>query len=319
MNKGFPYYLSKFLNNYLVVERNMSSNTIKSYKKVFQIFIDYLVNIKNISLNNITFKNITREIVLDFLNYLEEEKKNSIRTRNQRLACIKSFYQFCLIDEIENMENIRKVLSIRIKKYVESNLDYLTEDELLKIFESIDVTRKNGYRDLLLLSLLYDTGGRASEIINIKIFDINLESKYIILTGKGNKRRCVPIMENTKELLNLYMSKTKLNDGLLFPNATYELIRYLFKKINVIIDNKNVTPHTFRRTRATHLLDKGVSIVYIKELLGHSNIVTTEKYAKVITKSKFKAIEENSISSIKKDNLIDWNDDQDLLNQLLNL
>lgn len=90
-------------------------------------------------------------------------------------------------------------------------------------------------------------------------------------------------------------------------------------KINVIIDNKNVTPHTFRRTRATHLLDKGVSIVYIKELLEHSNIVTTEKYAKVITKSKFKAIEENSISSIKKDNLIDWNDDQDLLNQLLNL
>ena len=126
-------------------------------------------------------------------------------------------------------------------------------------------------------------------------------------------------MENTKELLNLYMSKTKLNDELLFSNATYELIRYLFKKINVIIDNKNVTPHTFRRTRATHLLDKGVSIVYIKELLGHSNIITTEKYAKVITKSKFKAIEENSISSIKNDNLIDWNDDQDLLNQLLNL
>ena len=93
-------------------------------------------------------------------------------------------------------------------------------------------------------------------------------------------------MENTKELLNLYMSKTKLNYGLLFPNATYELIRYLFKKINVIIDNKNVTPHTFRRTRATHLLDKGVSIVYIKELLGHSNIVTTEKYAKVYNQVK---------------------------------
>lgn len=82
MNKDFPYYLSKFLNNYLGVERNMSSNTIKSYKKVFQIFINYLVNIKNISLNNITFKNITRERVLDFLNYLEEEKKNSIRIRN---------------------------------------------------------------------------------------------------------------------------------------------------------------------------------------------------------------------------------------------
>lgn len=82
------------------------------------------------------------------------------------------------------MENIRKVLSIRIKKYVEANLDYLTEAELLKIFESIDATRKNGYRDLLLLSLLYGTGGRASEIINIKTFDINLESKYIILSEK---------------------------------------------------------------------------------------------------------------------------------------
>ena len=126
-------------------------------------------------------------------------------------------------------------------------------------------------------------------------------------------------MENTKELLNLYMSKTKLNDGLLFPNATYELIRYLFKKINVIIDNKNVTPHTFRRTRATHLLDKGVSIVYIKELLGHSNIVTTEKYAKVITSSKFKAIEKCTTNFIKNETINDLKDDEELLNQLLNL
>lgn len=319
MNKDFSYYLSKFLGSYLVVERNMSSNTIKSYKKVFQIFIDYLVNARGMTLNNITFKNITRDIVLDFLNYLEEEKENSIRTRNQRLASIKSFYQFCLIDEIENMENIRKILSIRSKKHIEVNLDYLTEDELLKIFESIDVTKRNGYRDLLLLSLLYDTGGRANEIINIKVFDINLEEKYITLTGKGNKKRCVPIMENTKELLNIYISKTNFKNELLFPNVTYELIRYLFKKINLVIDDKNITPHTFRRTRATHLLDKGVNIVYIKELLGHSSITTTEKYAKVITKSKFKAIEENSVSSTQKKNLDDWNDDQDLLSQLLSL
>lgn len=318
MNKDFSYYLSKFLGDYLVIERNLSSNTVRSYRNTFKILINYLVNIQNIPLNKITFQNISRDILIEFLNYLETEKKNNIRSRNQRLACIKSFYKYCMIDEVNNIENIRKVLTICSKKYAEPILDYLTEKEIQTIFESFDISQKNGLRNLLILALLYDTSARASEILSLNISDIRLEEKYIIITGKGNKKRIVSIMDNTQKLLSQYI-KNNTKNNLLFPNATYELIRYLFKKVNKIIDNKKITPHTFRRTRATHLLNKGINIIYIKELLGHASITTTEKYAKVITDTKFKAIEENTVSFIKNENLKDWRDDKELLNQLLNL
>ena len=191
MNKNFSYYLSKFLKDYLIVERNMSKHTIRSYKKAFQILIDFLVNIKGFQLKDITFEKVTRDIILEFLNYLEDDKKNNIRTRNQRLASIKSFYQYCAIDEIENIDNIRKILSIKAKKEVKKVMTYLTEEELNKVFNNIDTTTIKGRRNLTLLVLLYDTAARASEMINLKLEDIHLEEKYIILTGKGNKQRIV--------------------------------------------------------------------------------------------------------------------------------
>ena len=319
MNKDFSYYLSKFLNEYLVIERNVSKNTIRSYTKTFQLLIDYLVNIKNMKLHNINFNTITRDIILDFLNHLEE-KGNTIRTRNQRLAAIKSFYQYCLYYETNNIHNINQILTIKFKKYTKKVMDYLTEEELQTIFNSIDSSTKKGLRNLTLLVLLYDTGARASEIINLKVEDICLEEKVVILTGKGNKQRVVPIMENTKELIDQYLNQEKINNGLIFKkNATYSLIHHLFIKLNNQKNiNKNITPHTFRRSRAIHLLDKGVNIMYIKELLDHKSVTTTEEYAKVLEKSKFEAIKKAN-PEIKTEYKEDWNNDQDLLNQLLNL
>src|SRR5699024_6604079 len=116
-----------------MVERNSSKETIRSYTKTFQLLIDYFVNKLGIKLNNITFENITRDMIVDFLNHLEE-KGNSIRTRNQRLAGIKSFYQYCLYYEIQNIDNINKILTIKSKKYVKPIQDYLTEEELNNIF-----------------------------------------------------------------------------------------------------------------------------------------------------------------------------------------
>ena len=314
MNKNFSYYLSKFLKEYLVVERNVSKETIRSYTKTFQMLIKYLVNTKNIKLKDITFENITRDIILDYLNSLEE-KGNSIRTRNQRLACIKSFYKYCLYYETQNIDNINKVLTINYKKCVKPIQDCLTEDEIASILSKVDKTTKKGRRDLLILSLLYDTAARASEIINLKIENINLEAKSIKLTGKGNKIRIVPIMEPTKDMLIHYLKENN-SKMYLFEIKSYELIRYLFKKIN-IIDGKKITPHTFRRSRAIHLLDKGVNIVYIQELLGHSSVEVTQDYVRAITKSKFEAIEKVTPQLVEE--LPDWNDDQDLLNQLLNM
>lgn len=319
MNKDFSYYLSKFLKEYLIIERNMSFHTIRSYKKTFQILIDYLVNIKRFKLTDITFENVTREIIIEFLNYLEEDKKNSIRTRNQRLACIKSFYQYCAIDEIDNIDNIRKILSIKAKKEVKKIINYLTEEELQKLFNSIDTSTNKGRRNLILLTLLYDTAARSNEIVNLRIEDIHLEEKYIILTGKGNKQRIVSMMEQTKKLLINYMKENHIENGYLFNingnKMNNEFIRDVIKTINSL--NKQISPHTFRHTRAVHLLDKGVNIIYIQELLGHTSINTTMEYAKVIEKSKFEAIKKANLEI--DNNLPDWNDDKNLLSQLLNL
>ena len=318
MNKNFSYYLSKYLKEYLVVERNLSKETIRSYTKTFQMLIEYLVNIKNIKLNAITFENITRDLIIDFLNHIEENG-NSIRTRNQRLAGIKSFYRYCLCYEIQNIDNINKILTISFKKYVKPIQDYLTEEELKNIFASIDTNTKIGKRDLLILVLLYDTAARSSEIINLKIEDINLEAGIIKLNGKGKKQRYVPIMERTKDLLIQYLkNRYSKHELLLGKNTTYSLFHHLFIRINKQCKLvKKVTPHTIRRTRAIHLLDKGVNVVYIQELLGHSNILTTQDYTRAITKSKFEAIEK--VTPTLNTNLTDWNDDKDLLNQLLNL
>ena len=319
MNKNFSYYLSTFLKKYLILERNMSDNTIRFYRKTFQILIDYLVNVKNFQLKNVTFENITREIILEFLDYLENYKKNSIRTRNQRLACIKSFYQYCKIDEIDNIDNIRKILSIKAKKEIKKVMNYLTEEELKTILDSIDTTTKIGRRNLTILTLLYDTAARASEIINLKVENIHLEEKYIILTGKGNKQRIVSMMEQTKKLLINYIKENHIKSGYLFNingnKMNERFLRDIVKVTNSL--DKQISPHTFRHTRAVHLLDKGVNIIYIQELLGHTSVNTTMEYAKVIEKSKFEAIEK---ANPKMDNnLPDWNDDKDLLSQLLNL
>ena len=319
MNKNFSYYLSKFLKDYLIVERNMSKHTIRSYKKAFQILIDFLVNIKGFQLKDITFEKVTRDIILEFLNYLEDDKKNNIRTRNQRLASIKSFYQYCAIDEIENIDNIRKILSIKAKKEVKKVMTYLTEEELNKVFNNIDTATIKGRRNLTLLVLLYDTAARASEMINLKLEDIHLEEKYIILTGKGNKQRIVSMMDQTQQLLIKYIKENNITTGYLFNKKGRKMNNDFIKDIikSSIKIEKIISPHTFRHTRAVHLLDKGVNIVYIQELLGHASINTTMEYAKVIEKEKFEAIKKANPQI--DDQLSDWNDNADLLNQLLSL
>ena len=173
---------------------------------------------------------------------------------------------------------------------------------------------------MTILVLLYDSAARADEIVNLCVEDIRYYDNQIILNGKGNKKRVVPIMDETIELLNQYLKDNNINYGKIFKvsekNNTFikDIIKSVTKSLSI---NKNITPHTFRRTRATHLLEAGVSIIYIKDLLGHSSINTTMEYARVIEKSKFDAIEKANPKI--NDDLPDWNDDIDLLNQLLNL
>ena len=323
-NSSFAETLSKFFNNYLTIQRNVSSNTIRSYKTTFKLLINYLHIYKSISIKQLSFKCITRENILDFLNYLEESNV-SVNTRNQRLAAIKSFCRYCLYEDISNIDNVQKILSLPIKKENKKNMDYLTKEEYQEFINYIVTTTRKGIRDYTLITLLYDSAIRVAELTNLKICDIKLDDNpSITVYGKGRKYRNIPVTDNTKETLINYINLYKLNSfSYLFSGNNNEkasskmvthIIEKYSKKINI---NKRIHPHTFRHTRAMHLLEAGVPLVYIRDILGHESVTTTEIYAKVNIEIKRNAL--NNI--LKQDEIVKpiWQEDKSILEELLNL
>lgn len=324
MNNSFSSLLNSYLTNYLVIQRNMSFNTIRSYKCTFKLLIRYITDVKNIPIKNINFDIINRELIIDFLDYIENETNASIRTRNQRLAVIKSFYAYVKDANPEQLINIQQILTIKCKKEIKKEFDYLTKDEINTFLNSIPTNSNKGIRDYTLLMLLYDSGARAQEIINLKVEDLRLDSNPVVrLFGKGNKYRTIPITNNTRDILLKYIEINKLNtNSILFSNpkdnyATTKMITHIIDKYSDVT-NKNIHPHTFRHSRAMHLLEAGVNLIYIRDFLGHNSIETTEIYAKTNENIRRNAITNAYNFDISKD-LNDWTTDEKLLKDLLNI
>lgn len=323
------YYITEFFLKYLVKQKNLSFNTIKSYRDTFKIMLKYFVDVENINLSNISFNDLSKENVVNFLDYLEDVRNNSILTRNQRLAAIHAFCKFVQLEEPEYMNPLQEISEIPLKKSTQKVIGYLVPDAIKLLLEQPKLDQKNGLRDLLMLSLLYDTGARVQELIDIKINNIRLDNPSIIrLYGKGAKIREVPIMSNTKKLLKEYIIKNQKNsDQYLFESSAnkkfsrkgicYIIDKYVnsARQVSNIIPTK-VNPHMFRHTKAMHLLQSGVSLIYIRDFLGHTDIQTTEIYAKYDTETKRKAIE-NAYPELINTDLPDWNKDDDLM-QFLN-
>ena len=326
-NKNFAYYLNNFFNIYLPQEINASINTIISYKDTFNLLISYLVNIKKIEITNITFEIIDKDLIKEFLKYLEDARNCSINTRNQRLAAIKSFYQYVNIEDPANLIKFQDILQIRVKKNVKKIKEYLTIDELQTVFQTINTKTIKGRSDFVLLSLLYDAGLRLSELLEIKVMDLRLDDNPCVnVIGKGRKGRSVPIMNNTKKLLLQFISENDFsNVSYLFSNSKKE--KLTSRSIQKIVDkyiqkaniNKKISPHALRRTRAMHLLEAGVNIVYIRDFLGHESITTTEIYAQANEKTKREAINKAYKDILPYNITPSWNKNEDLLKQLLSL
>ena len=325
MNYNFTYYLNEYFNKYLPYEKNCSINTIKSYKYTFKLLINFLITQKGVDIKNLDFKDFTKDNIREFLN--EVENKTSINSRNQRLGAIKSFFQYVSSENIDNLDIVQQILSIKSKKFNRKIMDYLTQDEIKQFLDSIQPNDSNEFRDLVLLSLLYDSAARASELLNIRVMDLNLNNNYsVLLHGKGNKDRRVPLTENTTQMLKTYIEKNNLSStSYLFHNNrnekhTTKMIEHIIKKylMKSNITNKNIHPHSIRRSRAMHLLESGVSLIYIRDLLGHSNITTTEIYAR----TNDELIRQNIINAynpVENNDDYIWKNDENLLKELLNL
>ncbi len=332
---NFAKHLTEFLSVYLPLQRNISKNTIYSYRDAFKLLIRYCQEKENLSAEKITLDILSSKLITNFLDWLENERKCRISTRNQRLAAINSFFRYVQSEEPSGMFHFQKIMAIPMKKMKKNVIEHLTPEAMKLLLEQPDKYTQKGRRDLTLLSVLYDTGARVQELIDIRVCDVILKKPaVIVLTGKGNKVRRVPIMKKAFILLEAYLSENRLNkpwknEYPLFTNnqhnkLTKEGIAYIVAKYvesarsisNMLPPKVNV--HMFRHSKAMHLLQAGVNLIYIRDFLGHVDIKTTEVYAKTDTETKRKAIE-NAYPDLIDSNLPDWNKNQDLLSWLSEL
>lgn len=331
----FARALSRYLTSYLPGQRNVSPNTIRSYRDTFKLFLSYCKHTRNLIIENFSLKQMDESLIIDFLSWLEQERNNSITTRNQRLACIHGFCRYLQIEDPVGLPAYQKILSIPVKKAPKPLVNHLTSDVLKLILAQPDLSKVSGRRDLTLLSVLYDSAARVQELVDLKVRNVRLDPPPILtLTGKGRKTRQVPLMSNTESLLRQYMTENRLlqngmQDRSLFVNRqrcklTTEGIKFILNKyvssaraVSSVIPDK-ITPHVIRHTKAMHLLQAGVSLIYIRDFLGHVDIATTEIYARIDTELKRKALEKAYPSMITTD-LPQWNQNEDLLAWLYSL
>jgi site-specific recombinase XerD len=333
----FAKYLSDFLSKYIAGERNYSSNTIASYKDTFVQFITFMKEQKNIAVSKLTLKSITKEVVVDFLDWVQKTRHCCNATRNYRLAALRSFFTYLQYENPERMYEWQKIMSINTKRHDKKCFNYLTVDGIKLLLEQPDLSTRNGRRNLALLALMYDSGARVQEMINLTPSAIRLDKpQTVTLFGKGRKARIVPLQEEQTTFLKIYMQENHLlepyasqyplfsngrNEKLTRAGVAYILKTYvdMARKIDAEIIPEIISCHSLRHSKAMHLLQAGVNLIYIRDILGHVSVQTTDVYARADSKQKREAFEKAYID-LKPDDSQKrtWEKDENLLAWLKN-
>lgn len=317
-------------------QRNLSTHTITSYRDTFKLFLLFCQQRKKIAPERLTLSQIDDTLVHEFVSWIECERHCSISTCNQRLAAIHAFFRYVQIEAPERLLSCQRILSIPFKKTGKPVVFYLTPDALKAILNQPERKTLAGRRDLVLLTTLYDTGARVQELIDLVVRDIRIDQpSTVTLKGKGNKIRHVPLMTKTASMLKEYLKERRLNtasmsDHPVFFNSRHRKltragIAYIIKKYveaakrqnNLVLPEK-ISPHVFRHTKAMHLLQANVNLVYIRDFLGHASVTTSEIYARADSEMKRLALE-RAYSPMVTDDIPAWQEDEDLLIWLQNL
>jgi integrase/recombinase XerD len=265
---------------------------------------------------------------------LEASRHNTIPTRNQRLAAISSFYRWMQTQDPTQLLCCQNILAIPAKKHAQPAVNHLTVEQTRRLLAQPDRSTRRGRRDATLLATLYDTAARVQELADLTVRDIRLEPPTLIaLTGKGGKTRHVPLGDNTAALLTAYLAEQRLNrpghdhdavfvnqhHGKLSRGGIAWIIRkYQTKTSDPTLVNAGLHPHVLRHSKAMHLYEAGIPLPYIRGILGHVDLSTTEIYARASTETKRRALEA-AYTDIVTDDLPEWNQDAGLLNWLATL
>lgn len=321
-----------FFTKHLAGTRNLSENTIKSYRDTFKQFLKFCMAKHGIKPEKMTFAKISKSLILEFLDYSEKERNCCIATRNARLSAIHSFFRYAQSEEPAILQLAQDIIGLDFKKYQKPVIGYLLPGQVELLLRQPNTMNKQGRRDAVLLSVLYDTGGRVQEICDLIVRDVRLAApKEIALTGKGRKTRFVPQMDNTVNMLQNYISENKLdapgkeNAPLFFNQRHAQISRsgvtYVLQKYAKMAHEKDgtipekLTPHILRHSKAMHLYKSGSNLVYVRDILGHVDIATTDIYAKMDTDTKRKALEK-AYPEIIPGEYEDWNKNPDIMDFL---
>ena len=325
----FARLLQTFFTQYLPMQRNVSPHTIRSYRDTMTLLLRFCRDRRGLTIERLRIEQLSPELVTDFLDHLESERGCSVRTRNQRLAALHAFLRYLQVEAPEHILHCQRLLALPFKQYDRPALRYLTADQMQAILSQPDLRTPIGRRDLALLSVLYDTGARVQEVIDLTVRDVRLEAPaQIRLTGKGRKTRVVPLMPNTVALLADHLREHGLDQPLqldhpLFVNRHRQRftrigIRHLIHKYVALARPacpqlpEEVSPHTFRHSKAMHLLQAGIPLVIIRDFLGHVDIATSEVYARADLEMKRRALEKIAAPAAPR-SLPSWQDDATLL------
>lgn len=331
----FAVHLTAFLTDYLPAQRNVSPHTIKAYRDAFVLFLRFCRDERGLVPERLRLAQIDPSLVLAFLGYLTTDRHATVGTRNHRLAVLHAFFRYLQTEEPGCILQCQRILAIPFQRPMFRGVRYLSPDDLAAILHQPDLTTQTGRRDAVLLSLLYDTGARAQELIDLSVRDVRLEPPaQVRLLGKGRKMRIVPLMDSTVALLREYVLEHGLNrperlDKPLFQNRhggrlSRSGIRYILAKHT---DNargalqtpmRNVSPHVLRHTKAMHLLQAGTPLVIIRDILGHADIKSTEIYAKADTEMKRQALA-NASDKSRTPQLPSWQENKGLMDWLRSL
>jgi integrase/recombinase XerD len=334
----FAYALTKYLSAYLPGQCNASENTVRAYRDTFKLLLRFADTQRGICLERLTLADVDKSFVEGFLSWLETVQGNAVSTRNHRLAGIHAFFRYLQSEKPDMMLQCQKVLSIPVKRTVKPTVNYLKVDAVKTILSMPDTSTVYGMRDLALLGLLYDTGARVSELIELRPKDLRLAAPPVVtLFGKGRKSRQCPLSSEMTGHLVKYLSAWGLDapeksDHPLFVghNAgklTRAGVAYILSKYASAAREKDasiiptiVSPHMLRHSKAMHLLQAGVNLVYIRDWLGHASVKTTEIYARADSEMKRAALQKAASTVMPQHSRkSSWSEDVDLMKWLNSL
>jgi integrase/recombinase XerD len=311
---GFSTMVQEFFSSRLINEKNVSARTVASYRDTFRLLLQYAQMHRKKAPSDLIVDDLDAPFVLGFLNHLEQERGNSPRTRNSRLAAIRSFMKYVSYCDPTVIAVVQRVLAIPLKRFERPLLGFLSRDEIDALLAAPDVSKWSGRRDQMLLRTMYNTGARVSEIVALRVCDVSFgDHARVRILGKGRKERTIPLWRSTRDGLKQWLSNrsqerngheplfaNRMGDHLSRSGVEARLrtaVLAAAKKCPTLT-GRRVSPHTIRHSTAMHLLQSGVDITVIALWLGHESPTTTHQYVEADLSMKERAL--NQIQELPK-------------------